>query len=153
MNVRLIAPRICIVFWIAIGMSAADALAQPSVDTGFSWRSYAREGTTHVLVFPTDPDDPTIVVLREVADNAGPSTINDIRHLVELIGREHGVDPTEAVWVIHWGSFSYRSAEASRREVFLRATFRRNKSGSISAPSWRILSRAEVQELTGRHYP
>ncbi len=142
-----------IVLFLGAATLFADSSAQPSVDTAFWWRSYAREGTTHVLIFPGRSDDPSVVVLRELADNAGPSTLTDIRHLVELIGREHGVDPAEAIWVIHWGNFSYRGAEASRREVFLRATFRRNKSGAVSAPSWRILNRDEVRDLTARHYP
>src|SRR5690625_7444022 len=96
-----------IVLFLGAATLFADSSAQPSVDTAFSWRSYAREGTTHVLIFPGRSDDPSVVVLRELADNAGTSTLTDISHIVELIDRVHGVDPEVDNLVLHRGMFMY----------------------------------------------
>lgn len=140
---------------IAASITGAIHCPAQTPDTLFAWRSYAREGLTNLLVFENAQDEtrPQTVVLREVAENTGPSAVADIRHLVELVGRRLTIDPTAATWIVHWGSFSYAGAERSRRELFLRATFRRNKSGALSAPSWRVLSREQTEDLTDHAYP
>ncbi len=123
------------------------------VDTTFSWRSYAREGTLHLFLFEDAGrgDRPHTIVLREIADNQGPSTVADARHLVELVGRQYGIEPESATWVFHWGSFSFPGGSGGKH-IFLRATFRRTKTGALSTPTWRVISKQEVEELTGRRY-
>jgi hypothetical protein len=139
---------------IAMVAVASPASSQVVADSLFTWRAYAREGTTHVRVFrnPSDDDRPHTIVVQEVAANRGPSSTADARHLVEVIGRAFVLDPTTATWVFHWGSFSFAGAEDSSRELLLRATFRRLPSGNLSTPSWRLLSRIEVETLTGRRF-
>ena len=111
-------------------VSPSQAKAQLQVDTVFTWRGYTRPATCHLRIYtsPTDDARPHTVLIRELAENAGGSTVSDARHLVELIGRRFAVDPAEAHWVFHWGAFSYAGATPDRRkELFLRATFRWNK--------------------------
>lgn len=94
------------------------------------------------------------MILDELADNKGTSITGDARHLVELIGRQLTFEPSETCWIFHWGAFSFEGAENStRKELFLRATFRRTKSGALGSPYWRVLSREEVEEYTDRCYP
>ena len=131
-----------------------QALAQLVADTTFSWQGYARASIAHIQIFeiPTDPDRPHTVVVREIASNSGPSTIDDVSYLAEQIGRTFALDPTLAYWVLHWGDFSFEGAKASRKELFLRATFKRNKSGQLGSPQWRVINREAVEILTDRAF-
>lgn len=140
---------------VLIGLLTQMNAFHPSQpDTLFAWRSYAREGLVDVRIFANSKDDdrPHTVVLRELAANNGPSSVADSRYLVEQIGRSHAIEPDAATWIFHWGSFSYPGASGGK-ELFLRATFRRTKAGNLSAPAWRVLTRQQVEELTGRSYP
>ncbi len=131
-------------------------VAQPLADTLFTWRGYARTAECQVQVYPAPPDEETrtrTIVVRELASNRGPSTVQDARHLVELIGRQLGVDPAEAYWIFHWGAFSYEGAAPDRdRELFLRATFRRTSTGRLGTPYWKVIDRNAVRELTDRRF-
>lgn len=139
---------------ILLSLLLTTAQVPPASDTLFTWRSYAREGSARLFVYPGGPDAsrPYTVILRELAENRGPSTTDDARHVVELIGRGYAILPEEAYWIFHWGSFSHPDA-SGRKDLFLRATFRRLKSGALSTPSWRVISREEVEDLTDRRYP
>lgn len=141
-----------LLFWMG-GLALPD-LALAQVDTMFTWRAYSREGTLHLLTYEhvVRGDRPHTIVMREMATNRGPSSVDDARHLVELIGREYSIDPESATWIFHWGSFSFSNAQGTKH-LFLRATFRRTKTGALSTPTWRVISREEVEELTARRYP
>ena len=132
------------------------ALAQPLADSLFSWRGYSRVSETHVSIYPSPPDDERrvhTVVLKELATNQGQSTVEDIRYLADLVGRQFGIDPAHAYWIVHWGAFSYDpGASAERKDLFLRVTFRRTQSGRLSSPYWRVIHRDDVRELTDRRW-
>lgn len=146
--------RISLVMLLAWLCPATPICGQATVDTTFTWQAYAREGTLDVRIFEnrSDTSRPHTVVIRELARNEGPTTVADARHLVELLGRHFSMAPELVTWIFHWGSFSFPEARGPK-QLFLRATFRRTKSGAVSTPSWRVLSREEVEELTGRRYP
>ena len=132
-----------------------QAPAQLRADTVFTWRGYARASMCRLRIYatPADEDRPHTVIIREQAENSGVSTVADARHLVELVGRRFEIDPAEATWIFHWGAFSFEGAEPNRRkELFLRATFRRNKNQSLGTPSWRVVSREEVEAYTDRQF-
>ncbi len=126
--------------------------AQSSVDTTFTWQSYARTGKTRIQLYPnpTSEERPVTIIIQELAENRGPSIVQDLSYLVEEIGRAYSIDPATVYWVLHWGSFSFPKASTSKKELFLRATFKRTKSGQLGYPSWRVIGRAEVEELTDR---
>ncbi|CAM3226266.1 hypothetical protein [Rhodothermus bifroesti] len=126
--------------------------AQPLIDTLWVWQGYQAEGRCRVQLYRTAPraERAYVVVLRELAENPGPSTVADARYLAEHVGRRLGVDPTQAYWIFHWGAFSFKGAQPSAKELFLRATFSRTSSGRLSAPHWHIVERAEVEHLTDR---
>jgi hypothetical protein len=128
------------------------AVAQP--DSRFTWREYGRTGTTDLTVLPNPRDEerPTIIVLRELAENTGPTIISDARYLAEQIARSRDLDPAAVTWLFHWGAFSYPGGEG-RKELFLRATFRRTDRGGLTTPAWRLMQREEVIRLTDRRYP
>jgi hypothetical protein len=145
--------NLALLFFLVLLCIPADA--QPLADTLITWREFGRIGTTHVQVYPTparDEDRHHTVIVREIAENRGPSTLDDARFLVEHVGRTLDIDPAEAHWVFHWGAFSFPGAEANRREFYLRATFRRTPAGSLTAPAWRLVNRTEVEGLTDRRY-
>ncbi|PEN12297.1 hypothetical protein CRI94_14800 [Longibacter salinarum] len=128
--------------------------AQPLADTIVTWRGYALEARAQVQVYPSPPDDERrdrTVVVRELARNRGPSTLDDVRYLADRIGRTFQIDPARVYWIMHWGAFSHRGARGSK-ELFLRVTFRRSDSGRLSSPYWRLVSKADVRELTDRRY-
>ena len=131
------------------------AAAQPQTDTTLTWRSYSRTGTVQVQVYPGPPDDEEehTIVLRELAENKGPSTVEDLQYLADLVGRHLGVDPTRAYWVLHWGGFSFQGATPDAdKALFLRATFNRTQSGNLSSPYWNVISETDVRELTDRRW-
>lgn len=134
----------------------ATALAQPIADSLFSWRGYNRVSETHVSIYPSPSDEETrvhTVVLKELGSNRGASTVEDIRYLADLVGRQFGIDPAHAYWIVHWGAFSYDlSASDPKKDLFLRVTFRRTKSGRLGSPYWRVISRDDVRELTDRRW-
>ncbi len=127
--------------------------AQALSDTLFAWQGYGRSSTCRLSIYPTPADEerPFTVVVREVGDNSGASTLDDARYLVEQVGRTFGLDPAEATWVFHWGAFSYEGGQGGK-EVLLRATFRRGKRGDLTTPLWRLVTRAEVEEITDRQF-
>jgi hypothetical protein len=138
---------------IALPAGPRPARAQLVVDTLFAWQGYGQRARCRVQVYRIPPDDDRThtVVLRELAENHGPSTLDDARHLVELVGRQLGVDPEAAHGIFYWGPYSYDGARPDRgKELFLRATFRRTGRGALGAPSWRLLSREEVDAVTDR---
>lgn len=140
--------------WLVVG-GMQPAGAQLLADTVFTWRGYGRAATCQLRLYAAPPGEERThtFVIREVAENEGPSTVSDVRHLVELIGRAFEIDPAQATWVFYWGAFSYEGAHPDRRkELFLRATFRRNKNRSLSTPLWRIVTREEVEDYTDRHF-
>lgn len=137
-------------------LTASPLTAQPLADTLFTWRGYARTAECRVQAYPAPPDEETrtqTILVRELATNRGPSTLQDTRHLAELIGRQFGVDPAEAYWVFHWGAFSYEGAASDRgKELFLRATFSRTSTGRLGTPYWKVIDRDAVRDLTDRRF-
>lgn len=134
---------------------ATAALAQPHTDTTVTWRSYSRTGTAEVEVYPGPPDEEEThtIILRELAENRGPSTVKDLQYLADLVGRRFGIDPTTAYWVIHWGGFSFEGGDPNAdKALFLRATFNRTESGNLSSPYWNVITKADVRELTDRRW-
>ena len=133
-------------------LSVPQSAPAQIADTLFTWQEYGRRGTCRVRVYETPPEEDRryTVLLQELAENEGPSIVDDARHLVELIGRQLSIEPTTAYWVFHWGAFAYEGAQPNKRkELFIRATFRRNKQ-SLSTPHWRVINRDEVREYTDR---
>jgi hypothetical protein len=131
------------------------APAQPQTDTTVTWRSYSRTGTAQVQVYPGPPDEEEThtVVVKELAKNRGPSTLEDFQYLADLVGRRLGIDPTTAYWVLHWGGFSFEGADPDAdKALFLRATFNRTESGNLSSPYWNVVSETDVRELTDRRW-
>lgn len=136
------------------------ARAQALSDTLFAWQGYGRESRCALAVYPVSEEArgrqdryDRAVVLRERGDNAGPSTLADAPYLVEQAARTLGIDPVRIVWVFHWDGQSFGDAPtAGRKEVFLRATFSRTASGGLGNPSWRVVTRADVEELTDRRF-
>ncbi len=129
--------------------------AQLVADTTVVWRGYTKKGVARVQLFTiagSTSERSSVVVLREMAENQGPSTITDFPYLAEEVGRSFQLDPTKAFWIIHWGSFSFKNAQKSEKELFLRATFKRTKNQELSSPQWRLVDREYVEDLTDRAY-
>lgn len=134
---------------------SAGARAQPQIDTTITWRSYSQTGTAEVEIYPGPPDEEEThtIVLREIAENRGPSTVQDLQYLADLVGRRFGIDPTTAYWVLHWGGFSFEGASPEGgKALLLRATFNRTESGNLSSPYWNVISKTDVRELTDRRW-
>jgi len=144
----------CVISLATFLVALLPLQAQPVSDTLITWQEYGRTGLTHVTLYPAPSGDDRrhTFVVREIADNRGPSTLDDARFLVEHIGRAMEIDPAECYWIFHWGAFSFQGGDTDRKELFLRATFRRNPSGALASPAWRVLARAEVEELTDRRF-
>lgn len=146
--------RTCLLLLLALGLTPS-VFAQAEIDTTVTWRSYSHTGITDVDVYPGPPDEDEehTIVVRELAENRGPTTVEDLQYLADLVGRRLGIDPTKAYWVIHWGGFSFKGADPNAdKALFLRATFNRTKSGTLSSPYWNVLSETDVRELTDRRW-
>lgn len=144
---------VCVVFVVFGAVSVGTA--QPQLDTTVTWRSYSATGTTRVQVYPGPPDDEEThtVVLRELAENRGPTVVEDLSYVADLVGRRLGLDPTTAYWVAYWGGFSYEGADPTAdKRLLLRATFNRTSSGNLSSPRWTVIEEKEMRVLTDRQW-
>ena len=141
-------------FFAACLFLTGYAYGQPLADTLLVWDGYYSKGTTHISIYPNlaDTTRPYTLVLRELAENAGPNIVDDLTYLAEEAGRALQVDPARINWILHWGAFSFKGAKKSRKELFLRATFKRNKNRQLGRPQWRLASREEVELLTDRTF-
>jgi len=132
---------------------ATTAAAQPAPlhDADLSWRTYASQRTARVRVFASgDEERPRTVVLDGRATNGGVLT-DEARYLAELVGRELGFDPVEAVFVFRFTPAAFvEGAPDGGKTLLLRATFRRVASGGLGSPSWRVISADALAELTDR---
>ena len=130
------------------------ATAQLQVDTLFTWQGYAQSGIARVHIYAntSNADRPRTLVVKEIAGNHGPSVVTELPYLAEEIGRFFNFDPVEAYWVLHWGAFSFEGAKPSKKELFLRATFKRTRTRQLGSPQWRVIEREEVEVLTDRNF-
>jgi hypothetical protein len=147
-------PRSVLALLLSV-LLAAPAAGQPRTDTAVTWRSYSRTGTTHAAVYPAPSDDEETrtIVLRELAENRGPTTVADLPYVADLVGRRLGVDPARVYWIVYWGGFSFAGADPDAdKTLFLEATFNRTGDGDLGSPSWDVVTETEVRELTDRRW-
>lgn len=136
---------LCAASWLA-----AAAAAQPA-DTLLTWQTYGQEGVARVQTFASnDEDRPLTVVVDEQADNHAGLVTDDVRYFVETFGRSVGYDPSEVSFVFRFNGASFCEDGSADKTLLLRATFTRTKTGRLSAPFWRVLTRDELAELTDR---
>lgn len=134
--------------------SAQTGSAQLLIDTLFTWQGYGRQSVCRVQVFESAPGErrERTIVIDELAQNTGPSILDDVQHLAELIGRNLAQEPEAAYWIFHFGGFSFPGAGGVDKEVFLRATFRRSARGGLGSPHWRLIDRETIVKVTDRAY-
>ena len=131
----------------AVGPAASAQLA----DTLVTWQTYGAEGVARVRTFAAnDEDRPITVVVDELAENEAGAVTDDVRYFVDHFGREAGIDPTAATFVFRFTGESFCEDAGSDKRLLLRATFRHTAAGNLGSPSWRVISRDELAELTDR---
>ena len=129
---------------------SAGAQAQ-AIDTLFTWKTYDAESVTRVRVFASEDEDrPITAVVDELAENEGAAVTDDVRYFVDTFGRAFGFDPVEITFVFRFSGASFSADGTDDKQVLLRATFRRTSTGNLGSPSWRLLSRDELSDLTDR---
>ncbi len=151
---RLVLALLVVLLSLFALSSASAQMAQSTFgDDPFTWQEYGRVATCDLDIHRDvagDEDRPHVAILTERADNEGPSVVDDLRYLAEQIGRTHDLDPAQVTWIVRWGAGAYEGAEGGK-EVVLQARFRRTKSGNLSTPSWKVLSRDQADDvLSGR---
>ncbi len=125
-----------------------------TVDTVITWNDYSRISSCHLSIFkrPADEKKSSVVVMSEVASNSGTPAIQDAKFVVQRVGRQFDIDPAKAYWIFRWSAASYGSTVPSAKEVLLQATFRWSKQKSLSGPTWRVIDRDQLLELTDRQW-
>lgn len=140
--------RACLPLLAFLTVSATLA-AQPA-DTLFAWQTYGQEARVRVQTFASDDDKrPHTIVVDEMASNDDLVT-DDVRYFVDTLGRSLGLDPAEATFVFRFTGPSFHNEAGAGKTLLLRATFNRTKSGTLGSPSWRVLTRDELADLTDR---
>ncbi|HLT46237.1 MAG TPA: hypothetical protein VK002_03340 [Rubricoccaceae bacterium] len=142
-----------LLFVLAALLTPAPGLhAQPLTDTLLTWRSYSHDREARVRLYRCDDADrPHTVVVDERAGNPGGPVTDEARYVAEVIGRAFGFDPATATFVFRFTAAGFApGASDEGKALLLRATFRRGTSGALNAPSWRVLSRDALAELTDR---
>ena len=134
---------------------AAPAAAQGAAlhDAPIAWRTYAAAREARVRTFAgTDERRPTVVVIDDRAGNGAPVT-DDAAFVADLVGREQGFDPTEAVFVFRFTPAAFADGAPDRgKTLLLRATFARSASGALGGAQWRVLTPDALDELTDRAF-
>lgn len=119
-------------------------------DTVLVWKTYADDAAARVrLLASADEDRPYTAVVDQLPDQPGLVT-DDARFVAETVSRAFGYDPVQATFVFRFTGESFAGEADGRQALLLRATFRRGKSGSLGSPSWRVISRDELADLTDR---
>lgn len=140
--------RVCL--FLLVLLPAGYALAEQPADTLFTWQTYGQDARVRVQTFASDDDKrPHTVVVDELASNDALVT-DDVRYFVDTLGRSLGVDPTRATFVFRFSGPSFHEEADEGKTLLLRATFNRTKSGTLGSPSWRLLTRDELADLTDR---
>ena len=126
--------------------------AQPIVDTTITWQAYAKTGATHIQIYnnPANADRYKTIIIKELANNTGPTATSDLAYLAQEISRTFDFNPTKAYWVLHWGAFSFEGAQKDKKELFIRVSFKFARNLQLGSPQWRVIERAEVEEMTDR---
>ncbi len=139
---------------LTAAVATAPAEAQPLADTLLTWNSYRAERSARVRLFrAADDDRPYTVVADERAESPGGPITDEVRYVAETVGRTFGFDPAEATFVFCFTAAGFTpGASASGKALLLRATFRRTDSGDLGTPSWRVISREALDDLTDRAY-
>jgi hypothetical protein len=139
---------------LAASLAPRTAAAQILTDTLLTWQSYGTESVTRAQLYrSTHESRAHVVVLTELAENRGPSVTEDVRFVAEELAGALGIDPAEAFWVFRVGAYSYDAeAEGTRKEVLLRATFGRTKTDRLAAPTWRVVTKRDLGDLTDRQF-
>lgn len=136
---------------VSLLSALAPTTRAQAIDTLFTWQTYDTEGVTRVQVFPSnDEDRPITVVVDELAENQAGAVTDDVRYFVDTLGRQFGYDPAEITFVFRFTGASFHEGADSDKLLLLRATFRRTATGNLGSPSWRLISRDELAELTDR---
>jgi hypothetical protein len=130
------------------GVPAGAATEIAYADTLLGWRTYSEDAAARVQVLASaDEDRPYTVVVDQLPDQPALVT-DDARFVAETVARTFGYDPVFATVVFRFTAASFEADED--RALLLRATFRRSKSGALGSPSWRVISRDELADLTDR---
>lgn len=126
---------------------------QVVLDTLFNWSGYLSDGQTKVTAYQTLPGarKKAVVVLRELAENRGRSIIVEARFLADAVSNILDIPASDLIWIFHWGSFSYEGARNSRKDLFLKASFKLT-NGRLSPPQWRVVDEDAILEYTDRQY-
>lgn len=138
---------------LALLAPAAAAQGGPLHDEEVTWRTYAAERSARVRVYAA-PDErrPVTAVVDDVAANGGAVT-GEAAFVADLVGRTFGFDPTEATFVFRYTPASFvEGAPDGGKTLLLRATFRRSSSGTLGAPSWRVVTPDAMDDLTDRAF-
>lgn len=137
-----------------IGVSSVAAQGAPLHDREVSWSSYTlgQNRTARVRVFACEDERrPHTVVIDDRAGNGRAPVTDEAPYVAETVGRELGFDPTEATFVFRFTEGSFvEGGEDRGKALLVKATFRRNPSGSLAAPAWRVISSDELEDLTDR---
>lgn len=138
---------------LALFLTNAALAAQPGelpADTLVTWQSYGQTGVARIQTFEAnDEDRPVTVVIDELAENPVLVT-DDVRYFVETFGRGVDLDPATATFVFRLSGASFEAEGEIGKTLLLRATFNRTKAGRLGSPSWRVITRDELAELTDR---
>lgn len=138
--------------YIALLLVSIPLAQAQRVDTVLTWRTYSQEVQARVQVFDSgNALRPTTAVIDELASNRGAPVTDDTRFLAETIGRQLGEDPAEMTFVFRFSAASYcETGSGAGKTLLLRATFSRTRAGGLASPSWRVISRDELAQLTDR---
>jgi hypothetical protein len=121
-------------------------------DTTITWWAGGRDIPVRVRLLPSgDTARPVTVIVYDQAEIGNRLLAEDARLFAEQAGRILNFDPAEAFFVFRYDGTSFAAGESrSTRVLLLRATFRAVRSGGLGAPLWRLISAAELSEITDR---
>jgi hypothetical protein len=148
----MVGKRILCAVLLGTAWAAVPTASAQLADTLVTWQTYRGEGITRVRTFAAnDEDRPVTIVVDELAENRTGAVTDDVRYFVDHLGRAFRIDPTAATFVFRFtgGSFCDDGGGGDKL-LLLRATFRYTAAGNLASPSWRVISRDELADLTDR---
>jgi hypothetical protein len=133
-----------------------NCIAQPISESDLTWNS---DGFTpskcHIVVYKADAHElrgkTHVVVIKELAENKGKTTIEDAKFLAEKIAEDQKIEIENLFFIHYIGSFSFENGQG-RKSILMGTSFRRQENGRLNAASWRIVSMADAVSYTDRQF-
>lgn len=141
---------------IFILFSGVISPAQVLTEQVIEWNSDGYQTSKcHVTLYKADEIETRgkthIVVLRELAENTGRTTLDDAKYLAEYVTARFSLELEQVLFIHYVGAFSFGDGKG-RKAILMATSFKKQENGRLTSPSWRLSSFEDLANYTDRQF-